>query len=382
MLIMNHPVVVSERIKELISAHLSDSLPLDELSELKAWIDESPAHRKHFNEIRAVWALSGKSTLNERDKTKKLLDLVTKVSRHSHQPRRNFWTWQRIAASWIVIFISAGIWGWKTNENYHAQTVATSVAPAETVIQAKMGSQSMILMPDGSRVWLNGGSKLTYSSMYGEKDREVHLSGEGCFEVVTHPEKPFVVNASGLAIKAYGTVFNVKAYPEDKAVTTTLVKGKVTITGKDENNQLFSHEMKSNENVTYLTERVATVKEEKSQPATERATTALHIPEPVIIENNIKTELYTSWKDDSWVIEKQKLGVLSKDFERRYDVRIQFVSDEVMNYHFTGTIQRETIEQVMTILRRTIPLKYSFDKNVIIIDIDKRLEKEFNMKNI
>jgi len=379
---MNNTFVVPEHIKELISAHLSDSLHSDELSVLKTWIDESSTHKKHFNEMRVAWIQSGKSTLNDKDKMKSLLEMMNKVSQHNRKPHRSFWTWQKIAASWVIVFIGASVLSWYINEDYHAQTVTATPMPAATVIQAKMGSQTMIDMPDGSRVWLNGGSKMIYNNSFGEKDREVHLTGEGCFEVITHPDMPFVVKANNLSIKAYGTVFNVKAYPEDKAVTTTLVKGKVTIVGKDENDQSFSLEMKPNENVTYLTERVARVKEEKSQPAPSQKASIHYIPEPLVIENNIKSELYTSWKDDSWVIEKQKLGVLSKDFERRYNVRIQFVSDEVKNYHFTGTIQRETIEQVMAILRRTIPLKYSFDKNVIIIDVDKQLKKEFFMKSI
>lgn len=379
---MNNAPVVPEYIKQLISAHLSDLLNPDELSVLKAWIDESSTHKKHFNDMQAVWVHTGKSILSERDKTKKLLEMMNKISRYGKQPHHNFWTWQRIAASWLLIFIGASVFTWHVNEDYHAKTVNETPMSATTVIQAKMGSQSMIDMPDGTRVWLNGGSKLIYGSSFGEKDREVYLTGEGCFDVVTNPNNSFVVKTGGLSINAYGTVFNVKAYPEDKAVTTTLVKGKVTIVGKDENDQFFSLEMKPNEKVTCLTGRVARAKEEQSPSTPDQTTIVDYISEPVMIENNIKPELYTSWKDDLWVIEKQKLGILSKDFERRYDVQIQFVSDEVMNYHFTGTIQRETIEQVMTILRRTVPIKYSFDKNVIIIDRDKLLEKEFYIKNL
>ena len=101
----------------------------------------------------------------------------------------------------------------------------------------------------------------------------------------------------------------------------------------------------------------------------------------VVIKNNIKTELHTSWKDDYWVIEKQKLGDLAKDFERRDNVNIVFTSKNVAGYHFSGTIQHETIEQVMTILRRMIPLKYSFDKNSITIGEDPVLMREFQSKN-
>jgi len=106
---MNNAIIVPEHIKELISAHLSDSLHSDELSVLKAWINKSSAHKKYFNEMRTAWIRSGKSTLNDRDKTKRLLEMVNKVSRNIHKPHRSFWTWQRIAASWILVFIGASV---------------------------------------------------------------------------------------------------------------------------------------------------------------------------------------------------------------------------------------------------------------------------------
>ncbi len=368
---------VPDQIKQLISAHLSDLLEPDELSILKVWIDESPDHKKYFNEIRNAWTLAGVDT-QSKEKEMSLLKLIDKTSRYNRKMQHGFWTWQRIAASWVIIVIGAGALGWYLHDGQFAEI--ESMMTATTTIQAKMGSQSMIDMPDGTKVWLNGGSRLTYNNTYGEEEREVQLTGEGCFEVVTNPEKPFVVKAGGLSIKAYGTTFNVKAYPEDKAITTTLVKGKVTIEGKDEKNKLFSLEMRPNENITYYTDKVP--KEQAESVSDQSEAIAQVISEPVVIENNINPELYTSWKDDLWVIEKQKLGALAKDFERRYNVSIVFDSNEVMNYHFSGSIQRETIEQVMTILRRTIPLKYSFEKNKIFISLDRQLAKEFNLKNM
>ena len=376
---MKEPVQIPDYIKQLISCHLSDSLTSDELFVLKSWVDESSVHKKYFNEMRDAWIMSGKDIQTDREKEKNLLELVGKLSKRRHDNHRSFWTWHRIAASWLLILVGAGALGWYMHGDSTVESVPMTTAM--TTIQAKMGSQSTVDMPDGTKVWLNGGSRLTYSNTYGEHDRTVQLTGEGCFDVVTNPEKPFVVKAGALAIKAYGTLFNVKAYPEDKAITTTLVKGQVTIEGKDAYNKTFSHVMQPNENVTYPTEYIE--KEETRQPAENHE--VIIVPddtvEPVMVEKNIKTELYTSWKDDLWVIEKQKLGELSKDFARRYGVNIVFSSRNVSDYHFSGTIQRETIEQVMKILSRTIPLKYSFDKNIITIKEDQVLLKEFHSKN-
>ena len=375
---MKEPIFISEEVKQLIAGHLSGSLNPDELSALKAWIVTSPAHKKYFNEIRSTWVLAGKDALHSKEHAKNLMELAGKMPQYNRRIQSIFLTWQRIAASWLIIAIGAGILGWLSHGERTGET-QPALALAPTNIQLKMGAQSTIDLSDGSRVWLNGGSQLTYDDAYGRENREVQLTGEACFEVVTNPEKPFVVNTGTLSIKAFGTTFNVKAYPDDQVITTTLVEGKVTITGKDVNNQLFSYEMQPNEQFTYKTGHQP--KTEAPEPVPTQATDQIYIPESVAIENDIDTEIYTSWKDNFWIIEKQKLGALSKDFERRYDVRIVFSSENVKNYHFSGTIQNETVEQVMRILRRTIPLKYSFDKNVITIGDDPVLMKEFQSKN-
>ena len=375
---MNKKVNIPEEIKLLIAGYLSGSLKPDELSALMSWINESPDNKKYFNAMRHTWSLSSNDlSLHEKEKT--VLKFAEKLSHNNIGKRlQSFWNWQRMAASWVILFICAGALGWFLNDKSANNT--SSSAESVTVIYAKTGSQTIVDMPDGTKVWLNGGSRLTYENTYGNHDREVQLTGEACFEVITNPEKPFMVKAGGLSIKALGTTFNVKAYPEDESVTTTLVKGKVVVEGMDENNQLFSIVMKPNDNITYRTEQqkpeTQSQGDEKYQVTPEKK-----ISDPIVIENNIKPELFTSWKDNLWIIEKQNLGNLSKDFERRYNVQIIFSSEDIKNYRFSGSIQNEPIEQVMKILRRTIPLKYSFDRNVISIDEDKTLAKEFILKN-
>ena len=372
---MGKSIVIPEQIKQLISGHLSDSLSADELSMLNEWIAESSSHKKYFNEIRHVWSLSD-NTVSNRSTEDSVWSLSKKIPRVGTR-QHTFWTWQRIAASWLVIFAGSWMMGFFTKKSNDTETKTVLPEMSTTAIQTKRGSQTTVEMPDGSRVWLNGGSQLIYGSAYGEPDREVQLTGEGCFEVVANPEKPFVVKAGGLSIQALGTTFNVKAYPEDKVITTTLVEGKVTIVGKDANDMTFSYEIHPNENFTYMTDHKT--KKESLSPV-QKQTVAI-APEPVVIENNVKVKLYTSWKDDQWEIENQELGLLSKDFERRYNVSIVFSSKNIADYHFTGIIQHETIEQVMLILRRTIPLQYTFDKNLITIAEDPVLMKEFHLND-
>ena len=86
-----------------------------------------------------------------------------------------------------------------------------------------------MLLPDGSTVWLNAGSRLTYDSLYGTTLREVTLSGEAYFDVVKNPKKPFIIHTGKINIRVLGTVFNVKSYPEEQTIETSLIKGSIEV---------------------------------------------------------------------------------------------------------------------------------------------------------
>ena len=105
------------------------------------------------------------------------------------------------------------------------------VAPQKPVweVVTRNGSKSNILLPDGSSVWLNAGSRLTYDSLYGTTLREVTLSGEAYFDVVKNPKKPFIIHTGKINIRVLGTVFNVKSYPGDRTIETSLIKGSIEV---------------------------------------------------------------------------------------------------------------------------------------------------------
>ena len=379
---MKELINIPDNIKCLISGYLTESLSLDELNDLKNWITESPDNKRHFNKMRYAWIASGTDN-HKQVSGKSMLELMNEIPLSVNKKSRSLRSWTKIAASWTILILFSGVLGWYLRGGQEQHEVESKLLSKATTVQTKLGSQSMVDLPDGSIVWLNAGSKLTYNEAYNEEGREVSLVGEACFDVKTNPEKPFVVKVGDISVKALGTTFNIKAYPEDQVITTTLVKGKVVIEGTDVNDEKFSITMKPNENITYLT-NLKSVKEHQKITATPIKTekkVEFKIPEKVIIDDNIKPELFTSWKDDSWIIEKQLLGNLIKDFERRYDVEIKFGSDNISDYHFSGTIQRETIEQVMLILQRTIPLQYTINKNIITIREDRKLVEEFELKN-
>jgi ferric-dicitrate binding protein FerR (iron transport regulator) len=105
---------------------------------------------------------------------------------------------------------------------------ADQTATALNQIIIPYGKRSEITLADGTHIWLNSGSQLSYPSKFKADSREVYLSGEAFFEVVPDPDKPFHVTTRDIRIEVLGTTFNVSSYAEDNTVQTVLLSGKVT----------------------------------------------------------------------------------------------------------------------------------------------------------
>lgn len=251
---------------------------------------------------------------------------------------------------------------------------------SEMTYEAHYGSRAYAVLPDGSKVWLNSGSKLVILQGYNVLDREVKLTGEAFFDVETNAAKPFIVKAGELSIKATGTSFNVKAYPEERLITTTLVEGTVFIEEVSGHEKKFEIKINPNQSVSYP-RPVSTVAGEKEKDDTTGLANDVQIEEtsapqalPTIV-NHASTEALISWMRERWVIDNENFGSLATQLERRYNVNIRFESEKLKAYRFTGTIERETVEQMFEVFRYSIPLKYTIDKGIVSITLDRKLEK-------
>jgi ferric-dicitrate binding protein FerR (iron transport regulator) len=98
-----------------------------------------------------------------------------------------------------------------------------------TEIRAPFGARTEIILPDGSAVWLNAGSKIKYMNVFNRDNREIQLNGEAYFKVTKNTDLPFDVKTGDLSIQALGTEFNVKSYDDEDIIETTLVEGKIAI---------------------------------------------------------------------------------------------------------------------------------------------------------
>ena len=227
------------------------------------------------------------------------------------------------------------------------------------------GSKCTLVLSDGTKVWLNSGSKFKYPDQFLTKDRIVFLEGEAFFDVAHNPKRPFIVKTREINVKAYGTKFNVKSFPDENIIETALVSGSVVVEKTDKTGKIIRDmRMTPNQVVVYSMNQgefqvKPTESHSEKQKKSEDKDKIISPIEPETIQ------LATSWKDNKLSFKKEPLESLIIRMQRWFNVNITLKNDQIKNYTFTGTFDTETIEQALEALQLTFPFKYTIDKNNI-----------------
>jgi len=242
---------------------------------------------------------------------------------------------------------------------------ANEIQPASPqVVAAQNGSRSRTILPDGSTVWLNAGSKISYEGDFTGTTRDVSLEGEAYFDVVKNPQRPFIVHTSGIDIKVLGTIFNVRSYPNDKTVETTLLRGLVQVTRESDPKQkpIFLHpDQKLIIQKTLLIEQ---------QPLPLNGAKAL-LKNKIYVIADLDTavkeneRIETAWVYDRLEFRGENFEMLADKLERWYNVNVVFEDDAVKQLTFNGSFEKETVDQAFTALKTAAPFNFSINGHEI-----------------
>ncbi|NJO69370.1 MAG: FecR family protein, partial [Bacteroidetes bacterium] len=279
-----------------------------------------------LHQYRVSWLLSSTPTENPNTDISRMWDRIEKeiLSKDTEKPsrkiRENKYQWLRYAAGLLLMLGLGSALTWMLMKPVERLALTTEY-------NVPKGSKSSLKLPDGTIVWLNAGSKLTYTDDFNQNERNVYLTGEAYFNVVTNKEKPFRVHTSELLIRALGTRFNVKAYPEERIITTTLEEGiiDVQVLKKNENGVNRQIKIKPHEKLVFFKDGYA---DSLSLPRPKEELKKISFAvKNIRVESEVNTELYTSWKSDKWIIEGLTLKCLAPMLERRYNINIHFNND-------------------------------------------------------
>lgn len=276
----------------------------------------------------------------------------------SHARSFRWWKQVGIAASVLAL---VGIAGWlMSREGPGIKDVRTD---SQYVVATQKGSRSTVKLPDGTAVWLNVGSKLQYGAGFGEKRREVHLVGEAYFDVTHNPDVPFIIHTGAMDIKVLGTVFNVRAYPEEKTTETSLIKGAIEVSfpGR-EMDKIVLHpaekivvENRSAKEVVSADEAEGAVEEVE-----DGALPLLTLSRISFQPDSAVTE--TSWVYNKLLFRNKSFEEIIREMSRWYDVSFELKNREIADKRFTATFQNESAAEALDHLATSYKFSYSYDK--------------------
>lgn len=366
-----------EQINDLIISFLTNDISDNEMIALENWIKSDSANVEFFNHCVESWLIGGsQKELNDFNVMTSWELMKTRMTKREitgkGNKKRVIIRYTRIAATWLIFF-ALGF------AAFYLIRQPVEIMPRPVIIEVPLGAKGSIVLPDGSKVWLNAGTKLTYDESYGRKTRSLDLSGEAYFIVAGDKMHPFFVNTPELRIEALGTKFNVKSYPEELSVMTILEEGKIDIQIRENKKRSGEIVLLPNEKFIYQ-KSSGSFERQSGQNAKKDASlkTVRKKTSPAgIIEKNINTELYTSWKDKRWIIQGETLDKLAPMLERKYNIQIEFRDDILKYYSFTGTIENETIEQILQAIKHTAPIDYELKRDTVILAADRDTQDQF-----
>ncbi|HEX3007080.1 MAG TPA: FecR domain-containing protein [Bacteroidales bacterium] len=319
-----------ETLQRLTIIYLEGNASDEERLLLENWICMSDENRKQYQHLKNLWEVSDHRNDAYHISTENAFDRV--LEEISEKPRkRSFMNiFGRVAA--ILIFPLA-LSGYLVGKNMASISGGSSVVYNE--IYASLGTRSTIFLPDGSRVWLNSGSKLRYPDKFTAKTRLVYLTGEAYFEVNSNESMPFVVQTEQISIKATGTKFNVQALGSEQEVRVSLVSGIVAV-NKGHNGEVEQTltQLSPNEMFSY------------------NLTTGA--------SQTFSGDLYEfiAWKDGRLVFRNKPLSEVVRKISQHYNVDIELRGKELQDYRYRATFEEESINEILKLLQMSSPIKY------------------------
>ena len=359
--------MLQDRTWLLIGRKMSNEASIEELTELEAILRANPELYFSMQAIEDIWRQIPSHNISELDAAysqhlSRMKDMGvgvpgTIIARPSRK-KYLLLSLTAIAAILIATYIFLP-------SAKHAKASSSLVANTTTSeISTRYGSKTNIVLPDGTKVWLNAGSKLTYEKSFGESLRRVSLIGEAYFDVTKNAEVPFVIHTRDIAIKVLGTEFNVKSYPEERTTETSLIRGSIEVTlTSNEANRII---LKPNEKLVVTQDepqmRTApppAAKAEKARPLFSVGHLNYYSKDSTILE--------TSWVENRLVFEDESFADLSVKLARWYGVSFDFQDKEVAGLRFTGSFRNESLQEALKAMKITADFSYQVTNKTVTI---------------
>lgn len=316
-------------MKKLLLKYIEGNCTNQEKVEIISWLESSPENMKEYLALRKLYDISIWQIQPE-----------TEAEQNTHN-NIHFWSKKtlyveafKVAAIFIVAFLVV-------RYVFPGFLPSTEIAQMQT-IRVPAGQRAEITLADGTQVWLNAKTTLSFPTQFLGNEREVKLDGEGFFDVTHNKSKPFVVKTSGYNVKVWGTKFNLIAYSGEKNFETSLLEGAVEVLKEGSSHGIL---LKPNEQVKFNNNRL------------------------VISSVNDMDQFL--WREGIISFDNAYFTELINKLELYFDLQIEIRDTKALNYRFTGKFRmKDGVEHILKVLQLKNKFNYHIDEksNKIIIE--------------
>ena len=317
-----------EHIYKLIHSEYRGELSRGEQEELKSWVQSSEENDSEYREMQKILVFTDRLAAMRRVDVPKDLSQVKKRFRNNYTLGNLLRAYQKIAAILLVPILVYSLWQFG---GFFGGNSRSAIKTAETAF----GVRSQIELSDGTKVWLNSGTRLTYPDQFNGKTREVKLEGEAYFQVRSDENHPFYVDLGNYKIKATGTRFNIASYADNHNAFVYLEQGKVQLIGGDGKSEIQSKHMNEGELLV------------------------LDLQKNEYQVRKTDGNKYLGWTEGKLIFRNDGINEVAMRLGRWFNVEI-IVQDQSLNeYIFTATFENETLDEALKLLSYSSPISYS-----------------------
>ena len=337
---MDEQSLHTDTVHDWITGYLTNSLTPEEMQSFQEWLNASEENRKYFSDIQEVWIAASNEaddvhSFNKDRAYQLFLRRTGETTQQGINKRKAFQLrpWMYAAAMTIIVFICGTI-AFQTGKSVIRKQLT------QMSIEAPYGSKTKLYLPDGTLVWLNAGSKMSYAQDFGINERALNLTGEAYFEVTKNKHIPFKVHTDELDVKVLGTKFNFRNYQDDLEAKVCLLEGKVALS----------------------TQQKETILHPDQQALLDKKTGKLLI-------SSTKAAYSAEWTNDRLYFDEALLPDIVKELERSYNIKITIADAALNSVRFYGNFRRreQSIREIMDVLSSTDKMTYIIEgKNIVI----------------
>ena len=310
-----------------MNKYLTGQCSEEEIIEVNAWMKESEENARQLFRMEEIYHLGKFDRYADEQRiahAEKLLYKKLDEAKGKQAKLLRMHRWMRYAAVIAVILLMGGGAGYWFYHNGADQQLMVAVA--------NEGIVKEVVLPDGTRVWLNNLATLKYPREFSEKERNVYLEGEAYFEVTKNRHKPFTVQSDAMRVRVLGTTFNFKSDKSCRVAEATLIEGEIEVKGNKEEGQII----------------LAPGQRAELNKKSGRLTV-----------KQVDAKLDAVWHDNLIPFQKADIFTITKALERFYDVKIILSPDIRADKTYSGVLKRKSnIESVLKSLQNSIPIDY------------------------